>query len=68
MFVVDTVYTVTISDTVQAVNRNSKKMTKPSITDTKAVDKKEDTDIIRGERIGSGRLHTDGLPFLLPSG
>jgi hypothetical protein len=43
-------------------------MTKPSITDTKAVDKKEDTDIIRGERIDSGRLHADGLPFLLPSG
>ena len=32
-------------------------MTKPAITDNKAVDKKEDMDIIRGKNIGSGRLH-----------
>ena len=31
-------------------------MTKPSITDNKAVDKKENMDIIRNRSIGSGRL------------
>ena len=41
-------------------------MTKPSITDDKAVDKKEDVDIIRDKSIGSGRLHTGGLLFLIP--
>ena len=40
-------------------------MTKPSITDNKAVDKKEDMDIMRGKSIGPGRLHTGGLLFLL---
>ncbi|BCK78720.1 hypothetical protein MM35RIKEN_09120 [Vescimonas fastidiosa] len=39
------------------------KMTKPLIV----VDKKKDMDIIRDERISSGRLYTDVLPFLLTS-
>ena len=37
-------------------------MTKPSITDNKAVDKKEDMDIMRGKSIGPGRLHTEPHP------
>ena len=41
-------------------------MTKPSITDDKAVDKKEDVDIMGGKGMDSSRLHTGGLLFLLP--